>query len=264
MKGTGILVLLASFIMMGAAGCTLGSLGFIRGSGHVVEETFEVQDFTGVTLAGIGTLSIEQGETEQLRVEAEDNLIPYIETEIHNGALTIRFQEFTHIRPTRPINFFLTVKALEDLTLAGSGDIIVKDLEAQTFHARLNGSGKLVMAALEADHAIVAINGSGNIEIATLTAAALRARSSGSGDIDIAGGTVTEQDVTLTGSGNFRATALQSDRATIHITGGGNTTVRVRETLNASIAGSGSVRYVGTPAVESRVTGSGRVRAIEG
>lgn len=52
----------------------------VRGSGHVVERDRVVSGFSGVELATIGALHIEAGERKALRIEAEDNLLSYIET----------------------------------------------------------------------------------------------------------------------------------------------------------------------------------------
>jgi hypothetical protein len=56
----------------------------VRGSGNVVEETREVSGVSGVELATLGTLHVEIGESESLRIEAEDNLLEYIETDVRN------------------------------------------------------------------------------------------------------------------------------------------------------------------------------------
>ena len=48
---------------------------------------------TGVNLATIGHLTIELGDTESLRIEAEDNLMEYIETDVRSGKLRIRTQD---------------------------------------------------------------------------------------------------------------------------------------------------------------------------
>ena len=54
----------------------------VTGSGKVATETRNVSGFTSVTLAGIGNVYLTQGETESVRIEAEDNLIPYFETSL--------------------------------------------------------------------------------------------------------------------------------------------------------------------------------------
>ena len=214
----------------------------VRGSGKVVEEERSVSGFTGVALSGIGNLYIEVGDEEALRIEAEDNLLPYLETEVRGTTLEITTRENVNLLPLRPINFYLTVKALDTITVSGSGHAEAPGLQAEQFFATVSGSGSVKMAGLEAE--------------------ALTATVSGSGGLDIAGGEVEMQDITLSGSGKYEAKGLESAEADVRLSGSGSATVRVRDRLDVTISGSGSVRYVGDPTVRETVSGSGVVSQI--
>ena len=87
-------VVVVSVMALSILACQVGGLTVVRGSGDVVEEVREVSGFTGVALLeGIGELTIKGGETESLRIEAEDNLMPYLETEVRKGTLEIDVQD---------------------------------------------------------------------------------------------------------------------------------------------------------------------------
>jgi hypothetical protein len=220
------------------------NLHMVRGSGRVVEEKRQVSGFTGVNLAGIGTLYIELGAGEELRIEAEDNLMRYFETEVRNGMLRIKHQDRVNLRPQKPVSFYLTVKELDTIGVSGSGEIEAPGLSAK----RLS----------------VSVSGSGDVEMGDLAADALEAKISGSGSVDIAGGNVEKQDVTISGSGKYEARDMESARARVRVTGSGEVTIRVRDHLQANIIGSGDVRYVGSPTVDKTVIGSGAVEEIGG
>ena len=49
-------------------------------------EVRDVSDFQEVALEGVGTLVIEQGETESLTIEAEPKVLQRIETEVQSMA----------------------------------------------------------------------------------------------------------------------------------------------------------------------------------
>jgi hypothetical protein len=207
----------------------------------VVETSREVSGFTGVALRGIGHLTIEQGETESLLIKAESNIGRYLETRVEGRTLVIGTQSGVRLRPTRPIEFHVTLEDLDKLEISGSG-------EAE--------AGGIV-----ADDLSITVSGSGGASLADLDADTLRVRISGSGNVDISG-RVYDQELTISGSGEYRARDLESTEATVRVSGSGSTTLQVSDTLDATISGSGSVRYVGTPAVQSRVTGSGSVRQV--
>ena len=231
-----------SVMALSILACQVGGLTSIRGSGNVAEETREVGSFTGVALAGIGELTIEVSEGESLRIEAEDNLMPYLEAEVRNGMLKIGVQDGVNLNPTRPVRFYLTVEELDTIVLSGSGNIEAPDLGAERFSVTISGSGDVEMGDLSADTLDVVISGSGNL--------------------DIAGGRVEEQDITISGSGEYQAGDLSSESVQITISGSGNATVWATESLDVRISGSGSVNYYGNPRTTFSGSGSGKLRSL--
>ena len=254
-----------------------------RGSGNVVEETRPISGVTGVDLATIGNVIIEIGETESLRIEAEDNLMKFFETDMRGNTLKISTNPRTvNLRPTKPVYFFLTVKKLERVSISGSGDIQVPDLESSQFTVNIDGSGDISMGDLDADQLKidiggsgdvstarvevpsfqVKINGSGDITLMQLNADDLSLKINGSGNLRIDDGKVSEQDIDINGSGNFRAEDLASKVTNIRIGGSGDITVWVIDSLDVRIMGSGNVRYYGRPTVSSSGNGSGVITSL--
>jgi hypothetical protein len=292
MKQRSLVGLAALVMALSILGCVCGPIDFgtarfgwpgaVRGSGRVVEEERAVSGITGVELATFGNLTIEVGEEEELRIEAEENLIPYFETEMRDGTLVIRQRPTVRLASQRPVNFYLTVKELESIVITGSGDASAPDLEAERFsititgsgdlrtedleagrvNVRLTGSGDLQMGNLDAASLDVRINGSGDVEIDDLYADSLEVDVTGSGGLDITGGQVDVQHVRLTGSGGYRASGLESAEADVELTGSGGASIQVEEHLKARITGSGDVRYAGSPTVDQSTSGSGDVERI--
>ena len=101
----------------GSAGSSAsgGGAKTLQGSGNVTSESRNVSDFNEVELQGIGNLTIQQTGSESLTIEAEDNIIPYLKTEVKNNRLTLSIEPGVGISTTKPINYELTVKDLSDL-----------------------------------------------------------------------------------------------------------------------------------------------------
>ncbi|HEX3014576.1 MAG TPA: DUF2807 domain-containing protein, partial [Methanobacterium sp.] len=74
------------------------------GSGNVMNQSQNVSGFNQVSVDGSGTLIITQGDKESLTVEAEDNVLPNIKTNVNNNVLTISFGNHTVV-PTKPIKY---------------------------------------------------------------------------------------------------------------------------------------------------------------
>lgn len=238
----------SSFILLSAlgavlSGCVGGNWSYtpaVKGSGHVVSEARPVSQFDRVAVSGSGSLSIVQGDQESLTIEADDNLLPLIQSEVTNGLLKIG-PEHVNVRPTKTIRYRLQVKHLKELSLSGS-------LEAEA-------------KSLTSDRLLIRISGSGRIRLPRLQAKELEVRVSGSGDIQLAG-KVDHQRVEISGSGSYRAGDCESQEAAVGISGSGNATIWAHATLEADVSGSGDVKYYGSPQVNTHISGSGRVHAL--
>ena len=235
----------------------------IEGSGKVTTETRQVSNFSQVELSGIGDVSVTQGDTETLRIEAEDNLIPYITTEVHGDTLEIGFKPDMplNIWPTKPIKFYLTMKNVTGLLVRGSGNINAERLAADQLQLTVSGSGNVNINQLDVKALTNTISGSGDILVDQLKADTTTTMINGSGNCSLAGET-TGQSTRISGSGDYLAFDLKSQSAAMHVTGSGDVQAWVTEALDASVAGSGDVKYYGTPNVSQHIAGSGNVSGL--
>jgi hypothetical protein len=217
-------------------------LGSVRGSGNVVRETRPVSDVSGVALGGVGHLYIEVGEDESLTIEAEDNIIPHLETPVRDGVLEFLVEENVSISPSEPINCYLTVRSLESISVSGLGSVEAPEVSADQFLVDISGSGDVQIAGLQADHLLVQLSGLGNL--------------------DIEGGSVESQRIEISGSGSYDGRHVKSQSADVEISGVGSATVAVSESLTAVVSGNGKVSYLGNPTVDSEVSGLGKVEKL--
>jgi len=231
-----IRVALAAAFSLALMGCVDGVIG-LRGSGDMSSETRDVDGFTEIVLEGSGEVNIEIGDRESLTIEAEDNLMSHLTSEVESGRLVLGTSG--SIVTTRGIVYTITATELEGVTLSGSGDVEVADVTAATFSTVISGSGTVDVANLMADRLEVAI--------------------SGSGDVDVTGA-LDELDVDIPGSGSFDGEGLESATGDVSISGSGAAVVNVTDTLTANVSGSGSIEYLGNPAVSSTISGSGSIK----
>ncbi len=213
----------------------------IHGSGKVIQENRDVRGFRAVDFGGSGDLNVQQGNEESLSIQADDNLLPYITSEVAGGTLKIGIRRGVSISTSSRIRYELTVKELNALDLSGSGKTRIGPLRSQDFRIDLSGSG--------------------DIRLDGLDAGALNAEISGSGDMEIRG-KVSRQEIHISGSGRYSAPDLECQTADVSVSGSGDCTLRAAQSLAAHISGSGSVGYYGSPSVTKRVSGSGSIRSL--
>lgn len=221
--------------------CHLSFTNVITGSGNVTTETRDVSGFDAVELNGVGRLYIIQGDAESLDIEAEDNIMDELSSDVQGGTLTLGYNDNfwnTTIIPTEEIIYTLTITDLTKLTINGAGDLNIEDLAVSSLD--------------------ITINGAGEVEIDNLTADNLSIQISGTATIDIAG-QVSEQTINIDGAGNYQAGDLQSDSALVSIQGLGGARVWAEEVLTIEIDGGGSVNYYGSPQVSQQINGLGEI-----
>jgi hypothetical protein len=202
-------------------------------------EVRDVRDFQEVALDGVGTLMIEQGETESLTIEAEPKVLKRIETEVRNGKLTIRPDRSFSTRES--ITYHLTVKQLTGIELAGAGRVEAAQLNSDQL--RINGSG------------------AGAVAIDSLTANTLDVTAAGNVQAELAG-TVDSQTVTVSDAAKYAAADLESRLASVTASGASQVAVNVSESLDAHVSGAARVEYTGDPAVTEDVSAAGRLSNV--
>src|SRR5262245_5806663 len=277
-KPTKVIAFAIATLALTACDHRIGGIGGIRGSGNVKTESRPVGGFKAVELAGIGKLIIEQNGTESLTVEAEDNLLPLITTQVSGARLVLGTKPHTNLSPTKPIVFRLSAKDLEKIALRGSGNIEAGDIDSKGFVTDLSGSGNITLGKVTARHFELHSNGSGDFKSQGVKSDDARLDASGSGSGELIGldtktlnvdqsssgsirlsGRSDNQEIKVTGSGSYIAEDLESRTVTVNTVGSGSASLKVSEKLNATITGSGSVTYSGEAEVKKTIIGSGQV-----
>lgn len=230
------LILIIMLLGLVLTGCQV-----VRGSGAVIIEERQTSAFNGVSLNGIGEVTFIQKDEQSVWIEAEDNIMPYITTEVRHDVLIIGIQDGTTIQNTKPIKF--TVSAPE-ITLFD-----------------VSGAGEISSETIETNDLSIDVSGSGEIRVSDVSAESLAIRISGSGDV-VAQGAVIEQGVYISGSGNYTAPDLVSNDVEIDISGSGEALVWATDYLTVNISGAGKVAYQGEPEVNRSVSGIGVVEQV--
>lgn len=218
--------------------------GSAPGSGRVVTENRAVSNFSAVSFSAVGDLTIKQGDAEALSIEAEDNVLPELRSEVRGGTLYLSLagdRGRLAVRPTQPIHLKLTVKQLNDLDLSGAGNVVVTELNAGQVHVNLSGAGGLRFDGLTGDQLTGSLSGAGSLT---------------------ASGKVSHVSFDVSGLGSVKGDNLQTTTANVNISGTGSATLWVTGDLAANISGVGSVRYYGHPSVTRNVSGLGSVQAL--
>jgi hypothetical protein len=244
-----------------AAAAHLGCQDVVKGSGRVIEEERPVTGFNALRLETEGDIRWVQAEPERLAIEAEDNMVAELRTEVADGKLVIRTRSNVDLEPTRPIVYRLTAPDLDSIEIDGSGSVSAAGVDTDRLELSIDGSGDIAIDGLSLSSLRTILDGSGQVTVKELQADRVESSIDGSGDIALSG-VVNTQRVDVDGSGDYDALALQARTAEAGVDGSGDVSVYVTDELTVQISGSGDVLVKGPARVSSRVDGSGTVRQV--
>ncbi|MDB5022340.1 MAG: hypothetical protein JWP78_95 [Mucilaginibacter sp.] len=208
-------------------------------------EDRHLSGFNAVNLAGSFDVYITQGSTESVKVEAPDNIIDHIITEVSGGVLKIYnkndngFHWGDLFGNHKKIAVYVVAKDLNSIGVSGSGDVFFKEgIRTNSLKLRVSGSGDLY----------------GRVDVKTLESSI-----SGSGDVKISG-RADNSTVSVGGSGDFSARSLMTINTAVRVSGSGDASVNASNRVDASVSGSGDIRYTGgAKSVSSSKSGSGDI-----
>jgi hypothetical protein len=213
----GVLPFLAVGVVAAVSACSSISSSDITGSGDLRTESRDVRGFSTIELSGSGDVIIEQNGTESLSIEAEDNLLAELTSDVSSGTLRLGTTAGAALHSTLPITYRVTVTDLAGLRLAGSGSMTAAGITTPAISIDISGSGDITVDGT-ADSQTVTISGSGNYSGGGLVTRNSTAEISGSGNITV--NALDALDAAISGSGNTTYTGDPQVRQTISGSGG--------------------------------------------
>ena len=218
--------------------------GAIAGSGVVETETRQVAEFQSISVDYPADITIRQGDSESVTIEAEDNLLPQLAANVRNGTLYLENIERNwqdRVNPTKTVLVTVTVVELNKVQFPTAGKMLIEGLQTDSLTVSVSGAGDVTLTELEAGELEFNLSGAGNIN---------------------ADGVCERLQLSISGLGNFNGGDLKSQDAEVHISGAGSATVWAEQALDANISGAGSIDYYGKPEVSEHISGVGSVRKI--
>jgi hypothetical protein len=213
----------------------------IKGNGETKKETREVSSFTSINAQGSMEIKIDYGNSGTISVEADENLLPYIETTVENGRLSVKPRNNVNLKSRSRIVVYVSMTQIKSLKLSGSGNI--------------NGSGAFTNDATTD----FSVSGSGNLSLDFDTFKDLDLSLSGSGNIKLKGASNT-MTAKISGSGNIDCSNTSSNDVVAKVSGSGNIKAYANNSIDAQISGSGNVFYKGdAQRINRKMSGSGKV-----
>lgn len=230
-------------LLITASGCRDIFGKRIRGNGHVTTESRNISSFHSVDVSGAINVYVKYDSVSSVKVEADENLLEYIEVHNEDGTLHIHEADRVNLKPSRSIKVHVAGPDFKRFEASGACDIISEN--------RVNGSEGI----------LIDLSGASNIKM-ELKSPKVDAELSGAGKIELKGET---KDFKVDGSGstNIKCFELMAENVEVKISGAGDADVFASVKLDVRVSGAGSVRYKGDASVSQNISGAGSVKKVD-
>jgi hypothetical protein len=256
----------------------------LKGSGNLVEESYDLSDFDRVNASHTFDVTITPGDAFSVTVRADDNVKKYLDVQVKDNTLLLALDDENNYSLNNvTLQAAITMPQVLGVATSGASSALANGfVTGDTFEVAASGAST-VQFEVEAGEASLSASGSSTINGAlvasgdvslfasgasniTLTGSggALTVDTSGGSEVDAeieASGDVTLREagasaVTLTGSGDALSvdasggsqahlTAFVATDASVTANGGSQINLTLSGTLDVNASGTSSVRYQG-------------------
>lgn len=199
----------------------------IEGIGEAIEERRTVKPFETIRSESTFDLvlrALPEGEQPYVVVNAQENLLPFVETSVSGTQLTITSE--TCVNASTPITIELFSDVYTGIENTGTGSITGATMvNVEAFEITNTGTGEVVLSLHCTD---------------------IRVTNKGTGSIRLKGET-DELRIDNRGTGSVAAMELRSNDATVDNRGTGDVDLQAHSSLDVKLSGTGDVSYMGNP-----------------
>jgi hypothetical protein len=221
--------------------CIIGfltSCAAITKHGPAVKETRQVAAFSRIHAESAFEIDFTSGSSTSLIVEAPDDLVGKIKTEVNNGTLEISIKgEINNVE--QPIKIHLQSASLEAANLQGACRLdLLSTLNGTDFRLDLSGASSF-RGTIYMKNVIVNMDGAATAEI---------------------GGMTNRFTANVSGASTLNADKFSSVVANVKADGASNASILADSSLDAEANGAATISYKGNPVIVGNTTdGAGNI-----
>ena len=206
----------------------------IKGSGHVITENRSTSDFNSIDVSGAIDVYVRQDSATSVKVEADDNILEYIEVHTEGSRLEIYTENNIRLRPSNKIKVYISSPEYKEIQVSGASSVRCEnEITSDVLDVNLSGAseGKL---ELNAPKISVNVTGASNASIK---------------------GKTKDFEGSASGASEIRGFDLLSENADVDASGASHIEIYASVRIDGQSSGASSVNYKGN--AQSSVEKSG-------
>lgn len=213
--------------------------GCLKGNGNVVIVDREVGLFNKVVVKGAFEVIIIKSNERHIKIEADENLIKNISTDVKSGELIISNNQ--SICGAKELKLTISTPDLNAINCSGASNVRVKDkFETEKFEIKSSGASEI--------HA--------NIDTKLLIS-----KYSGASNIILKGNADTHA-IESTGASSLKATELEVNQCAVDSKGASDLKINVVKDLAVTSSGASEVKYMGDPKISRSIKGASNISKL--
>jgi hypothetical protein len=122
--------------------------GSVKGSGQMGSAVRDLEGFNAVDVGGIFEVEITSQKNFEVEIEADDNLLPFISTEVVNGTLKIETEK--KLKTSNPIRIRIYAPDINELDVSGVASVVLNNISNDALSIDSSGASKLTISGVTA------------------------------------------------------------------------------------------------------------------
>ena len=229
------IALFSLIILVFASGCREIAGERVKGSGHVITENRTASGFNSIDVSGAIDVYVRQDSGTSVKVEADDNILEYIEVHVQGSTLEIYTENNIRLRPSNKIKVYISNPEYKEIQVSGASSVRCEN------------------EITSADAIDIGLSGASDARL-ELNAPKISVHLTGASNTSIKGKT-KDFEGSASGASEIRGFDLLSENANVDASGASHIEIFASVRIDGQSSGASSVNYKGN--AQSNVEKSG-------
>ena len=154
----------------------------IKGSGKLASETRDVGRFTGVDVGGVFQVEMTAQKEFGIEIEADDNLLPLIKTEVRGGVLIIETEQ--KVSTNNPLRIRISAPNIDNIEASGASKVTLAAVKNSELRVDTSGASKVNIDG-ETANLTIEVSGASAVDAENLRAEDANVDASGASHVSV-------------------------------------------------------------------------------
>lgn len=154
----------------------------VSGSGHTTIDKRNINGFNAVEVSGVFQVEITSGKDYSVEIQADDNILPLIQTNVDDGTLKIEMGDKVSTRSDMIVR--ITAPNIQRVETTGAAKVNASGISNDSFAINTTGASKVVLSGQTA-HLDIEVTGASSVDAEQLNAVVANIQASGASKINV-------------------------------------------------------------------------------